>query len=217
MSILSKRIKQRREELGYSQQELATKLGYKSRSTIAKIEGEDNDIPQSKIKIFADALETTPTWLMGWESDPTKLGDNKFMGQNIKNTRLSKGYSLEKLSKLTNRDITYLTKLENGEVEIIVSEIVDIANALGKSVLALVGWEKERTEKEIKEDEKEFALHTYADLLAEYLDEGVKKIINSYYQLNDIGKNEAVERIEELTYIHKYKNQDDDTMDNDNF
>ena len=69
MSILSERIKQRREELGFSQEELAKKLGYKSRSTIAKIEGEDNDIPQSKIKAFADALETTPSWLMGWDEN----------------------------------------------------------------------------------------------------------------------------------------------------
>ena len=35
---LYKRIKARREELGMSQEELATKLGYKSRSTINKIE-----------------------------------------------------------------------------------------------------------------------------------------------------------------------------------
>ena len=34
---LYKRIKARREELGMSQEELATKLGYKSRSTINKI------------------------------------------------------------------------------------------------------------------------------------------------------------------------------------
>lgn len=59
------RIKQRREELGMSQDELAQKMGYKSRSSIAKIENGDNDIPQSKIVAFAKALETTPGKLMG--------------------------------------------------------------------------------------------------------------------------------------------------------
>lgn len=62
---LYKRIKARREELGMSQEELATKLGYKSRSTINKIEMGKNDITQSKIIAFANALQTTPSYLMG--------------------------------------------------------------------------------------------------------------------------------------------------------
>lgn len=64
------RIKARREELGISQEELARRMGYKSRSTIAKIEGEVNDLPQSRVGAFAEALETTPARLMGWESAP---------------------------------------------------------------------------------------------------------------------------------------------------
>lgn len=69
---LYKRIKQRREELGISQDELAKMLGYKSRSTIAKIEKGENDITQSKIAAFAKALQTTPSYLMGWEDDDKK-------------------------------------------------------------------------------------------------------------------------------------------------
>lgn len=64
---LPKRIKSRREELGLSQEELAKALGYKSRSTINKIELGINDITQSKIEAFAKALRTTPAYLMGWE------------------------------------------------------------------------------------------------------------------------------------------------------
>ena len=66
MLELYKRIKSRREELHMSQDELAKKLGYKSRSSIQKIEKGENDIPQSKIKAFANALITTPEYLMGW-------------------------------------------------------------------------------------------------------------------------------------------------------
>ena len=69
---LYKRIKQRREELGISQDELAKMLGYKSRSTIAKIEKGENDITQSKIAAFAKALQTTPSYLMGWEDNDKK-------------------------------------------------------------------------------------------------------------------------------------------------
>ena len=67
------RIKERREALGLSQDELAMRLNYKSRSTIAKIESGANDIPQSKIKAFADALDTTTSYLMGWDDNEALL------------------------------------------------------------------------------------------------------------------------------------------------
>ena len=50
------RIRERREKLGLSQEELAKKLGYKSRSSINKIELDQRNLTQSKIKAFADAL-----------------------------------------------------------------------------------------------------------------------------------------------------------------
>lgn len=52
-----------------SQEQLAKKMGYTSRSTIAKIESGRNDIPQSKIKAFSEALETTPSALLGLTDD----------------------------------------------------------------------------------------------------------------------------------------------------
>jgi repressor LexA len=70
---LCQTIRQLREQLGLSQDELAKRLGYKSRSTIAKIESGSNDIPQSKIAAFAAALETTPARLLGLDTpaEPT--------------------------------------------------------------------------------------------------------------------------------------------------
>lgn len=68
MNNLGIRIKNRREELGLTQAELAKKLGYKSRSSINKIEIGDNDLPQSKIIVFAKALNVTPSFLMGWDN-----------------------------------------------------------------------------------------------------------------------------------------------------
>ena len=62
---LHKNIRSRRIALKMTQQELAQKLGYKSTSTIAKIESGKNDIPQAKIAAFAEALNTTPADLMG--------------------------------------------------------------------------------------------------------------------------------------------------------
>lgn len=66
MTNIGIKIKERREELGMSQDELALRMGYKSRSTIAKIEKGVNDVVQSNIVKFAEVLLTTPAYLMGW-------------------------------------------------------------------------------------------------------------------------------------------------------
>lgn len=63
---IGKRIKDRREELGLTQEELAEKVGYKSKSAIQKIERGVNELRQEKIATFAKALATTPLYLMGW-------------------------------------------------------------------------------------------------------------------------------------------------------
>jgi transcriptional regulator with XRE-family HTH domain len=69
-------IKKRREELGMSQEELATKLGYKSRSSINKIELGKNDITQHKVVEFARVLQTTPSYLMGWITEEASTKNN---------------------------------------------------------------------------------------------------------------------------------------------
>ena len=65
MLELYKNIKRFRKELGMSQDKLAQLTGYTDRSSIAKIEKGEVDIPQSKIILFADALNVDPGTLMG--------------------------------------------------------------------------------------------------------------------------------------------------------
>ena len=60
-------IRLRREELGMSQEELAHKIGYKSKVAVTKIEKGQRDLPRSKIVDIAEALHTTPAVLLGWE------------------------------------------------------------------------------------------------------------------------------------------------------
>ena len=83
MLELYRRLRQRREELNMSQDELARKLGYKSRSSINKIEKGINDIPQAKIVEFAHALDTTPEYLMGWTDEKQNERD-KFSREAMK-------------------------------------------------------------------------------------------------------------------------------------
>ncbi len=66
------RIRIRREQLGMSQDELARRLGYKSRSSVNKIEKDASGLPQNKIVAIAEALRTTPAYIMGWEDEIKK-------------------------------------------------------------------------------------------------------------------------------------------------
>lgn len=70
MAEIGKRIREKREAIGMTQEELASKLGYKNKSSIAKIETGANDIIQSKVVEFANILGTTVAYLMGWDEPP---------------------------------------------------------------------------------------------------------------------------------------------------
>lgn len=63
-NFMGKRIKQRRKELGLSQDALARRMGYTDRSIIAKFET-GRSVPDNKLPELATALETTPAYLLG--------------------------------------------------------------------------------------------------------------------------------------------------------
>ena len=121
------RILQLRTEKGITQDELAIAVGYKSRSTIAKIESGERDPHQSMIVLLAKALDTTPAFLMGWDEseknpqqfkneDPEK--DNKINGTPIKNDRSTvieriNALPDEQFEKFAERAEGYLDGLED--------------------------------------------------------------------------------------------------------
>ena len=66
---IGERIRDRRIELGMTQDELAKKTGYKSRSSINKLESA-RVLPSRKIEKMAEALDCRPAYLMGWTDSP---------------------------------------------------------------------------------------------------------------------------------------------------
>jgi len=80
MPAIGKNILQARKALGWSQEELAQRMGYKSRSSIHKIETDQNDIPQHKIVEFARVLGTTPATLMGLVDEETRAKTDVIAG-----------------------------------------------------------------------------------------------------------------------------------------
>ena len=75
MLELHRNIKRIREEKGMSQDELARLVGFKSRSSINKIEMGVNDITQSKLIAIANALHVSPGELMGEDEEVASPAD----------------------------------------------------------------------------------------------------------------------------------------------
>jgi len=69
---LYENIKELRIERHWSQQDLAEKVGYTDRSSIAKIESGQVDLSRSKIVLFAKVFGVEPSDLMGID-DPAEL------------------------------------------------------------------------------------------------------------------------------------------------
>ena len=72
---IGERIRNRRSELDMTQDELAKKVGYKSRSSINKIEL-SRDLPLKKIEQVSKALDITPAQLCGWDEEYTVQDKN---------------------------------------------------------------------------------------------------------------------------------------------
>ena len=62
-------IKNERIKNGWTQTELALKVGYSDKSMIAKIEAGKVDLPQTKIRTFAEVFHCTESYLMGWDEE----------------------------------------------------------------------------------------------------------------------------------------------------
>lgn len=73
---IGKRIKERREYLGISQEELAKYLGYKYQTGINKIESGTNHISYNKLVEAAKVLDTTVNYLTGETDNPKRTQVN---------------------------------------------------------------------------------------------------------------------------------------------
>lgn len=71
------RIKKFRIERGLTQDELAKLVGYKSRSSINKIELDKQELVQSSIVAFSNALNVSPLELLGIEDEIAETGKNR--------------------------------------------------------------------------------------------------------------------------------------------
>ena len=82
---VGEKIRVRRMEQGLSLQDLADRMGYANKSSIARIESGVIDPPQSKVVKFADVLGTSVADLMGWvDEEKEKPTAESELPENIK-------------------------------------------------------------------------------------------------------------------------------------
>ena len=106
---IGERIKQRRLELGMTQDEVAKKAGYKSRSSVNKIEL-SRDLPLTKVNAVAKILECTPSYLLGWEDNNDIIKSADIDTELILMDEKIKEYAI-KLSKLSEEDRNDIMKM----------------------------------------------------------------------------------------------------------
>ncbi len=106
------RIKQRRMELGWSQRELAKRMGYSDNSTLARIENGKVDVYQGKIEQFANVLDVSIAYLMGWDVDEQK---NDLIAEVVLKMRTDDTFMsvVESLYKLDNDKLVSINQMLN--------------------------------------------------------------------------------------------------------
>lgn len=70
------RIRQLREQLGLTQEEVGNKIGV-TKATVNRYETGEIDIKRTIAIKLADVLNSTPSYIMGWEPDPSSEESNK--------------------------------------------------------------------------------------------------------------------------------------------
>lgn len=108
------RIRIRRNELGWSQRELAKRMGYSNNSTIVKIEQGKVEVYQSKIVQFAEVLDVSVAYLMGWVDEEVEK-KNDFIAEAVIKMRTDETFAsvVENLYKLDQDKLETINQMLN--------------------------------------------------------------------------------------------------------
>ena len=133
---VGERIRQLRIQNAYNQVDLAAKINV-SKQTLYKYEhGIINNIPADKIERIAEILNTTPSYLMGW--DETIDNSKASLGDKVKKRRLELGLTQEELAKrMGYSSRVSINKIENGR-QVSQKIIIRLAKALNVPVTYLM-------------------------------------------------------------------------------
>ncbi len=125
------KIKSLRTDLNMTMEELAKQVGV-STPTIQRYEsGEIRNVKRDKIKLLANALQTSPAYLMGWEDMKYRLRD----------ARASRGLTKQMLAQKIGMTTEEVSDLDIGNLSVIKSrEQLDLlSQALNVHIVYILG------------------------------------------------------------------------------
>lgn len=115
------------------------------------------------------------------------------VGQRIKNKRIELGISVDELSNKLGKNRATIYRYESDEIENLSITILEpLAKILNTTPGYLMGWCVEPNEQNKK--------------ISNTNDKQLDELSSYFYSLNQVGRNEAIKRIKELTLISTYSN-----------
>lgn len=181
-------VKQHRQKLGLTQEELAKKLGYKNKSSIARIENGTAGISPTMVYDFARVLD------INLQTLSEAMSDDYFAQSKLKYGRQTGIEDFFDMSELKDDNIPQLEYFgeghENNEMQLSDKEIIQTRNYL-------VHFSKDgRAEMILQED----------------IDPNTRRLLKYLEKLSESSKFELLKRAEELYLLEdlKKKKSDDD-------
>lgn len=141
---------------------------------------------------------------------------NLSVGENIRRQRKKKGLTQKKLAEITKLNEVTIRSYEAGKYKPKIEALQKIADALEVSTDSLMNWNKEEENKrrvfykaieKLNSEDKEGNGDNYLNLFESILDTKKQLLISHYDNLNDIGKDKAIEQLELLAKIPEYKKE----------
>lgn len=156
MADIGVNIANARKKVGMSQEDLALKVGYKTRSAINKIEMGKRDLPQRKVVMIAHVLGVSPAALLGdaeikpennQGSKPVaiqaeeSIDEFELISDRIRNAMERANLSYGELSTLTGISKSSLYRYASGFTpKVPFNRLEIIAKALNVAPSYLIGW-----------------------------------------------------------------------------
>ena len=134
--VVGQRIKQRRKELGLSQDELAKKIGYKTKGAISYFENGLRSPDFEVVQKIAEALNTDLKYF--WvDQEPKKINWSKDLGKRLRELRGS--ISLNELESKININKAEITRFEKGDLSPSYNDLIKYAKYFEVDINYLLG------------------------------------------------------------------------------